>query len=211
MSFLKKIAGAFVEVQDKPVKPTPKQVASQPIPQPTYVPETTNVPVGSSVKEFTDHFKQVLKEENEKNFPGNDYFEFKLVKDGLSSIPEPQRYQVAFSGLAAAGLTKDKLVSTAQRYKEIVEREMSEFNNAFDAMCAEQVTKPQQQAEEKAKKISELSTQIAQLSNEVTELKSQALSNSQKLSDKKNGFILAGTAQKDEIEGEITNINQYIQ
>ena len=200
----------FVE-RDK--KPAPKKTADitsrQEIPTPTSVAYTP--PMGGSAAEFTEHFKKILKDENERNFPGNDYYEFYVVKSNMTALPEPQAYVVAFSGLAAAGLTKAKLLETAQKYLGIVEREMNDFNQTYEHMYNENVTKLEQTVTAKNQELAQLTQRISELTTEISGIKQDIMQNTQKLSDKKNGFMLAGNAQKQEIETEITKINQYVQ
>ena len=81
------------------------------------------------MNEFTQKFKSILEEENKRNFPGNDYFEFKVMKDAMNAIPqELLRYQAAFAGWSTGGSqTKKNLLDTAKVYLGLVEKEISDF------------------------------------------------------------------------------------
>lgn len=198
----------FVE-RDK--KPAPKQEKATERKE-VFTPVPIQYPVaGGSVAEFTEHFRAILKEENERNFPGNDFYEFFLVKSNMQGLPEQQAYVIAFSGLSAAGLTKQKLVETAQKYLGIVEREMQEFSQSYEEMYKGDVTSVEQLIQSKTQEINDLTQKITSLNAEVGELRTKAMENNRRLTDKKNSFTLAGNAQKQEIENEIIKINQYIQ
>lgn len=199
----------FVE-RDK--KPAPEKTDNKTSKQEVYVPSVNYTPpAGGDTDEFTEHFKKILKEENERNFPGNDYYEFYVVKNGLSSLPEPQAYVVAFSGLSAAGLIKAKLLETAESYKRIVEREMSEFEASYLQMYNENCKKKEDEANAKSKELSELTERMQKLSQEIHTLKQEVVTNASRLASKKSSFEIAGNSQKQEIETEINKINQYIQ
>lgn len=198
----------FVEREDR--KAVPKKIETMVKETPAPVTSYTQ-PVGGSTIEFTEHFRKILRDENEKNFPGNDFYEFFLVKSNMTGISEQQAYIVAFSGLSAAGLTKQKLLDTAQQYLKIIEREMSEFDQSYNEMYGESVTKLEEGIAAKTQELNQLSQKITTLNNEIMSAKQEIMHNTQKLSEKKTGFTLAGNAQKNEIQSEITKINQYIQ
>lgn len=202
---LKKMAGAFVEIkEDEPVKkePVPKQVA-------TYSYVTVNQ---SAVNEFTQKFKSILEEENKRNFPGNDYFEFKVMKDAMNAIPqESLRYQAAFAGWSTGGSqTKKNLMDTAKVYLGLVEKEISDFETAYQAQYSAQVTNNEQIIEQKAKRVQALKDEIALLESDIESLARQNVDNTASLKSKHDAFIAAGNAQRQEICDEIDKINQYI-
>jgi chromosome segregation ATPase len=129
----------------------------------------------------------------------------------MTGIPEPQAYMIAFSGLSAAGLTKQRLLETANKYLGIVDREIQDFDASFNQMYDTEVTSVEKSITAKTQEIADLTQKITKLNTEVGELRTRVMTNTQRLSDKKNGFMMAGTAQKQEIQNEITKINQYIQ
>jgi hypothetical protein len=208
MSLLKKAAGFFFETEEKPTpKPVEKEV--QKAAMPTY---TTPIPAPSNpstVTEFKKHFENVLKE---NNLPGNDFYEFKLMKDGMNAIPdEGQRYVIAFSGLQATGLNKATLLETANKYVAIVEAEMHNFDSAYEQQYKTSVTDVDIAINEKTAKMNELAQQINSLNKDISELKQKSMESTQSLQDKKNGFVMAAMNQKNELLSEIAKIQQYIQ
>jgi hypothetical protein len=202
----------FVERDKKPSKEVKKDTVADR--KPTSTGAATAMSPGyattTPIKEFVDHFRNILREENEKNFPGNDFYEFFVMKNNMSSLPEQQAYTVAFSGLSAAGLTKEKLTSTAQKYLSLVQNEIDEFTASYDSLYAQNVTKLEETVKAKTQEMNDLALKINQLNAEIAEYKEDIMHNTQKLVDKKNSFLMAGNNQKAEIEQEITKINQYI-
>ena len=202
---LKKVAGAFVEIkEDEPVK---KEAVK--IPVPLTGTATVNQ---SAIDEFTRKFRSILEEENKRNFPGNDYYEFKVMKDAMNAIPqETLRYQAAFAGWSTGGSqSKKNLLDTAQVYLGLVNKEISEFETAYQAQYSAQVTNNEQIIQQKSKRVQSLKDEIAQLENEIHSLTQQNQENKASLTSKHDAFVAAGNSQRQEITDEIDKINQYI-
>ena len=206
---LKKVAGAFVEVEEKPVKAPPippSAMAAQQTIQQIYLPNT------HVVQEFRERFANILAEENKRNFPGNDYYEFVVMKNAMNTIPQENiRYQAAFAGWATGGnQTKKHLLDTAQVYLGLVEKEISEFEEAYKAEYGQQVIGNEKLIEEKTKEVQSIIERMNTLNQEIQSLKQQNLTNTANLTSKRDSFLAAGNAQKQEIVDEIDKINHYI-
>jgi len=53
--------------------------------------------LGPDYEEFQAKFRKILDDENKRNYPGNDYYEFVVMKNTMNVIPqEPLRYQAAY-------------------------------------------------------------------------------------------------------------------
>lgn len=210
---LKKIGSAFVEeVEEKkvslPEKPPPTSEVTQ-IVQPTYTPYSVGMP---EYEEFKDKFRNILSEENKRNFPGNDYFEFKTMKDAMNSIGDNTvKYQAAFAGWSVGGSqTKQNLLDTAKVYLGLVDKEIQEFEDAYKVQYNEQVTGNEKLIETKAKRVQALVEEMNTLNTEISRLKQDNLTNTSKLTSKHDAFMAAGQAQRNEILEEMNNINKYI-
>ena len=222
MSLLRKIGGVFVEMEDNPKpKKAPKQtggdteyVGSE-IPSISVGAPTPTAPIiidNQQTAEFRQHFSKILEDENKRNFPGSDYYEFQIMKNAMSSIPQENlRYQAAFAGWAATGnLTKQQLIDTAGKYLSIVEREIKEFELAYRQQYDNSVLKNEQLIASKTEEVQKLAEKINALNAEIQSLKKENIDNVAHLSSKRDAFISAGTQQRDEINAEISKINQYI-
>ncbi len=209
MSFIKKLGGVFFETENEPKKKEPlsQQVEVINISPPMVVGNDS-----LQVEEFRQRFLKIMEEENKRNFPGNDYYEFQIMKNAMSSIPQENiRYQAAFAGWSATGnITKDKLVETANKYLSIVEREITEFEEAYQHQYNESVVNNEKLIASKLEEVQKLSERISALNSEIQVLKKDNIDNVAHLSSKHSAFISAGTQVKNEINAEINKINQYI-
>jgi len=206
MSILKKLAGAFVEMEKDP-EPVIEQISPQFQPLPL-----TSSADGNQVSVFTEQFRKIMADENTRNFPGNDYYEFVVMKNAMSSIPQEDiRYKAAFAGWGSGGnANKEHLLNTAKIYLGLVDKEIDDFAKAFESEFNSRVLNNQRLIEEKRRRITELTTEIGNLSKEVESLSSQNSQAMVDLTSKKNAFNIAGTNQRNEILSEIDNINKYI-
>jgi hypothetical protein len=206
----------FVEREDKP-KEKPKYVPTK---QPTILTSPaveSIVPLNNSIN-ATDYlmykkkFDDILADENKRNYPGTDYFEFTQMKNAMSAIPQEEvRYQAAYAGWSVGGQNKKVLVDTANIYLGLVDREINEFEEAFKVQYAEKVTKNEEDIARKSKEIVDLTDKINKLNAEVVNLKMQNGQNTAALKDKHDAFMAAGSDKRQEILNEIEKINQFIQ
>lgn len=215
MSVFKKIASAFVEIEekDKKIDTAPKTVPSPIYIAPTEVVKSmTSLSFSPEYESFRKKFSDILSEENKRNYPGNDYFEFKVMKDAMASIPqEDLRYKAAFAGWSTGGnQSKESLLSTAGIYLRLVENEINAFEEAYKIEYEQQIVGNQKLIDSKTKEIQEMVERINLLNSEVSKLKEENLHNTSHLQSKHDTFMAAGNAQKEEILTEIDKIKQYI-
>lgn len=209
---LKNIAGVFVETNEKaspqPVRKPPVNVN---VVQEAVAPVYGNRLAPES-EEFKKRFKAILEEENRRNHPGHDYFEFSEMVGAMTEIPqEPVRYRSAFAGWKMVGnQTKQRLLDTANIYLGLVDKEIKEFEAAYKTQYETQVGSNQKLIEQKRAQVAKMSEEIAKLNGEVLDLIEQNSSNTQNLTQKHDAFMAAGEAQRSEILAEIDKINQYI-
>ncbi|MGF7473722.1 hypothetical protein WFJ45_23560, partial [Salmonella enterica subsp. enterica serovar Minnesota] len=65
---------------------------------------------------------------------------FTKMIEVMRSIPNEQiRYTTAFAGLTVQGLDKQKLLSTAAQYLQLLETDAANFNSTVDAALQEKV------------------------------------------------------------------------
>lgn len=216
MSILRKLAGAFVELDEKPTE----KKSSGPVPvdrMPTTI--TLNnwtPPTDTADNEETAHFKElfrkILEDENKRNYPGNDYFEFVVMKNAMKAIPqEDVRYRGAFEGWMTGGnQSKDSLLSTAQIYLGLVDREIKEFGEAYQQEYQQQVLKNEELIAKKTEEVRKYTELLAKLNAEISSLKYENEASSAKLESKHKAFMAAGESQRKEILSEIDKIKQYI-
>jgi hypothetical protein len=213
----KKILSAFVEVKDdkKPEAETPpetKENYQQPKPQPTASFTSTTVnnsyaPSGSS--KFKDYFDKLFKE---ANIPGPDYFEFSKMIEVMQAVPDEQvRYITAFAGLSVQGLDKQKLLTTASQYLQLLETDATNFHSTVDAALQEKVHEKNRQLEEKEKRIQQLTQEISALQNEMLSMQREIKENETKIEANTGGYKYESEAMKDRISHDMEKIKRYIQ
>ncbi len=110
----------------------------------------------------------LMKALEKKNLEGFDYLEFKQSVGRLTEIGMDLDTAInsAFITGSSVGLTKDKLVKTAQYYSEVLQDEKAQFMRSLDKHLAENV-------EGKAKQTGELKKKIATWEAKMTELQQQ--------------------------------------
>lgn len=107
------------------------------------------------------------------NLPGFDYIEFKQSLHNMKGmgIDEDTAVKTAFATAMTVGLTKDKLIKTANHYREVLNGEEKQFAVALQKQMnsrvqakAKEVEKLKKQVETHKAKIAELEKKIAQAS-----------------------------------------------
>jgi len=111
------------------------QQVSQPVP--VYQPQRPVVD-NQVYDKFMAHFDELLKN---SNLPGPDYYEFSKMVESMSSLTDEVRMPAAFSALNVQGLTKDKLISTAKQYIEVIDNDSKNFSSALDTKVLAEIEK----------------------------------------------------------------------
>jgi len=199
MNIGKKILSAFVEVSEDTKPPTATEVISTPV--------VRHQSTADSEK-FQQYFNQLFEE---ANIQGPDYYEFSKMIDAMSSIPdEKARYLAAFAGLSVQGLDKERLLSTAAQYLQVLETDASNFNNTIDATLHEKVINKKLEIEEKKKKIQQLSHEIEDLQNKMMVLQNEIKENEEKIENNSTGYKTESDHMKNKIQSDIEKIKQHI-
>lgn len=166
----------------------------------------------SLVEDFLNKFRKVLADENARNFPGNDYFEFFQMKQAMTApIPEDIKYQAVFAGWGASGKqSKDTLISTAKSYLGILDRDIADVEAALKSQYDQTVGKNLSLISEKRLQIQNLSNQISNLESEIESLGAGNKDREVEIVSQKNAFTVASKQIREEILTEIDNITKYI-
>jgi hypothetical protein len=213
----KKILSAFVEVTDdkKQVTEKPPSVAGGlPQAKPEVTPISTKATAAGSyaspvISKFKDYFEKLF---SEANIPGPDYYEFSKMIEVMQAIPDEHvRYITAYAGLNVQGLDKEKLLSTAAQYLQLLDTDAANFHNSVDAALQEKVHEKQRTMEEKQKRIQELTQEISTLQNELVTLQSEIKENEEKIEANTGGYKNESEAMKYRITSDIEKIKKYIQ
>jgi len=203
----KRILSAFVEVtDDEQAVTTPEEIqqTSTTTGRQSYSAASTSA---ASAK-FRDYFDKLF---SVANIPGPDYFEFSKMTEAMQAITdEKARYSAAFAGLSVQGLDKQKLLSTAAQYLQVLDNDAANFNSTVDAALQEKVIARQKEIEAKQQRISELTREISELHNQVAVLNNEIKENEEKIENNTGGYKAALEMMKNRITADIEKIKQLI-
>lgn len=202
MNLGKKILSAFVEVAEEQ-KPVDNQEEPPPV---------TARPVRYQNNADTSKFRQYFdKLFAEANIAGPDYYEFSKMIDAMQAIPdEKARYVAAFAGLSMQGLDKEKLLTTATEYLQILDTDAANFHQTVNVAVQEKVRSKQQEMEEKNRRIQQLSQEITDLHNKIAVLQNEVKENEEKLQSNNNSYETESVIMKNKIATDIEKIKQHI-
>ena len=202
MNIGKKILSAFVEVGEETKKSTESR------PSPPQARDSVPPPVQDTGK-FRQYFDQLF---TDANIQGPDYFEFSRMVEAMKALPdEKARYAAAFAGLSVQGLDKERLLSTAAEYVQLLERDASSFHSTIDSALQERVHAKQKEMEEKKKRIGQLSQEITDLNAGMEALQKEILENEEKIQASTGGYTTELEQRKSRILSDIEKIKQNIQ
>jgi hypothetical protein len=213
----KKILSAFVEVNDDNKPETEKQPANkegmpktqEPAPSFTSTTATNSYTTQVNSSKFKDYFEKLFRE---ANLPGPDYFEYSKMLEAMQAVPDEQvRFITAFAGLSVQGLDKQKLLSTAGQYLQMLETDAQNFHSSVDAALQEKVVEKKRLMEEKEKRIQQLMQEISALQNDLLNTQAEIKENEAKIEANTGGYKYESEAIKNRIARDIEKIKTYIQ
>jgi hypothetical protein len=176
---------------------------------PTYSPSGTLI---GPLPEHEQYFEHLIEEANAKNplFQGPDYKEFIDSKLNIDDIQDEElKYKTAYNILKSSGLTKDKLLATGQEYINLIGRDLNAFQSAHAVQYQKEVRHKEQVIQQKAQELHELSQRVNALKSEINQLSQDINLTKDKMSTKKNSFLLAGENKQKEIQTELQKIATY--
>lgn len=209
----KKAMGLFVEFEEEPAKSAP-QKATTPVTNQKAAPShsITAALNREEVDKFEKHFEKIF---DQANLPGPDYYEFwKMMETLEAHLPdENARISATYAALKIQGLTKEKLIETALKYKELLTIDKGTFEKAANDKSERDIGQKQKDAQGLEEKIARNTEMIQKLTKEITEaqiaiekLKTVITEEETKLSRNKQGYNLACEAMISKISGDIKKI-----
>ena len=153
------------------------------------------------------------------NLPGFDYLEFKLALTRLSemNMEESTAFKSAFATAQTVGLTKSKLIDTANHYKKVLQKERDQFGQALENQIQKKVAGKQKEVEKLKAQIAKHQEKIQQLQSQVDQYQSTINGADQEISDAKSkiettkdGFEHTHQSILNQIEKDIENFNKYL-
>lgn len=153
------------------------------------------------------------------NLKGFDYLEFRASLRALASLnmESSQVFQSAFATASVIGLTKEHLVSSAEHYKSVLQKEKNSFDIALQNQVNQHVVARNNEILALEQQLSLFKQQIAELESKI--IKNEALIKSKneqiiesdsKINATKQNFEVTLHAINSEIDRDIDAINLYL-
>ncbi len=216
-SFFKKALGVFVEFDDDQSRDTASSF-NQPSNQIPLL--SSEISRGSAnhaeAEKFEKYFDKLF---DQANFPGPDYFEFYKTMETLEPHihDEKARFSATFASLSIQGLTKPSLIDTANKYKDIIEKDKADFELALNDKLKQEVGIRQKELQSLEKKMAANSELIQKLTKEISEsqahigkLKTEVMEEENKLTKNANGYRIASLAIISKITTDIQKIQSIL-
>jgi len=212
--FFKKAAGLIFNVQDDEEKTPPETATGKkervaPVPDSASPPAVQPMPAAdhAAFEKFKNYFKELY---DKANLPGPDFYEFSNMTEAMGSIiPDDVKYPSVFAGFGGT-LTKDKLLSSAGQYLDIIGKDVSEFEQSWQAAVKSKVEDRRTQIAHKAEEIQQLQEQIARLNNEIAELNRLSQEEEARLASEKTAYHQQAALLQEKIKTGIDKINRFI-
>lgn len=217
--FLKKLKSVFVVETAPSEEPASeprataevsKTISTQPIATPI-------VPKGTISDKFTEILFQAMEAANQEGF---DYVEYKRSLQTLEKMPmdEKTRYFSAFAAAQSMGITKDKLLGSADFYLSVLKNENLKFQEATKGQREKQIGGKEKVIENLAATIQAKGEQIARLTEEIQKhqaemdaLKTEIADSVVKIETTMNDFTASYTNLAQQIEADKTKMQQFLQ
>jgi hypothetical protein len=211
---LKKIKSLFIieeeDKQQKTVTVPPKEKVKSNVIQNKLPP---------TVDESSPFVDVLLGAIDRHNLEGFDYLEFKRSLQSLSDLSQDEatRFKSAFAVMQTMGISKEKLLQTAQHYLGVLKQEEQKFEQALIQQKERQVTSKVKQAEaieqtiyQKVQQIKQLTAEVEANQAQIAQLKIELDEANQKIVHTKNEFTAAHYALVTQIEADMQKIKQYL-
>jgi hypothetical protein len=211
-SIFKKAMGLFVEFEEDPQKPASSQTSSS-SPSATHTRVSPQQVLNAEeFDKFEKHFEKLF---DQANLPGPDYYEFMKMTETLEEHikDEKARFSATYASLTIQGLTKDKLVDTATKYKELINQDKTQFEKIANDKSEKEIGQKRKDLQSLEETIVRHAEMIQKLTKEITDsqvamgkLKATITEEEAKLAKNKQGYLLACEAMMKKISEDITKI-----
>lgn len=167
-------------------------------------------------RKSVDFLTNALEKNNREGF---DYIEFKQSLAALMNmdLDESIAFRSAFATASTVGLTKMKLLETAEYYKKVLNDEKGQFDVALQNQMTQRVESKQKevvklkdQIAKHEEKISQLRDQIAKYQGTIDGADAQIQEAQNKINGTRDSFERTHKSILDQINKDIENINQYL-
>jgi hypothetical protein len=187
----------LAEFEDKQKAPTvtPQARSAQfpPVTAGAGVPTVT----AEDLERFVAHFNNLL---DKANLPGPDYFEFSQVLESpaMSKFDEKTKISASFASLVTQGLTKERLIDSAQQYVKVIQKDKEGFETALKGKLQGEVSTRQTQIDglqrgitADTQKIQDLTKAITEAQNSIQQLNAEIAESTAKIEKNGGAYLTA--------------------
>lgn len=154
----------------------------------------------------------------DNNIQGFDYFEYKQsLKTLLGMLDEATAFKSAYATAATMGITKDKLVESANYYLKVLDKEKEKFTDVVQAQKSDNVKQKEDEIEfakntinTKSEQIRKLTDEISEAQAKINELQAFIINATDKITATVANFDASFNQISSEIKSDIQKINQHI-
>jgi hypothetical protein len=205
----KKAMGLFVEFEEDPQKSETQRTTNSSAPTRVSPQQVLNA---EEFDKFEKHFEKLF---DQTNLPGPDYYEFMKMMETLEVHikDEKARLSATYASLSIQGLTKEKLIETANKYKEVINQDKVQFEKIANDKSEKEIGQKRKDLKNLEEMILRHSEMIQKLTKEITDsqsamgkLKATITDEEQKLNKNMKGYLIACEAMMNKITDDITKI-----
>lgn len=212
----KKALSVFVEFDEEANKTTEPSKSNPSVNVVSKFDSSKNSLNHEEIEKFEKHFDNLM---NETNLPGPDYFEFCKMMEALeTAVPdEKARFMAVFASLNVQGLSKEKLINSAGKYKIVIQEDKTKFELAVNDKLKSEVDSRKIQLKDYQAKLVQNNETIKKLTQEIADgqAKIQALyseigEKESKIKTNIDGYSIACEAMLNKINIDIQKIETLI-
>ena len=149
---------------------------------------------------------------NKNNLPGFDYLEFKQAVGAMKAMhmDEATAIQSAFTTASTVGLTKEKLLESANFYQKILSSEQGKFAQALQQQTKIQIAGKQNEINKKKEQIAQLQAEIQRHEAHIAKAQQEIEQSKHKIFGAKENFEQTYAIVKEELTDDITKITTIL-
>lgn len=175
-------------------------------------------PAGETTGEFNQKvFDSLTQAISKANLPGEDYLEYIEALQAMKHLPldEKVKVQTVLATLSTKGMSKQKILESAEYYSKILDNEKSKFNEALKGQTSGQIQRKDQEInqlekanKEKADQIALLNEEIRKNQEEILRLKNEKTQAETKITKTVNDFNFTFELVTNQIKNNVEKLNQ---
>lgn len=167
-----------------------------------------------------NEFAEFLNEVYQKgNFPGPDYQEFTDALKEMDSIPmdDKTKFNAIYAGFKVQGVTKARLLETAQKYIVLIQGQVTDFSKEIDNMLSGDVVAKQKTITQISKENEDIEKQMISLTEKknrnnelIQKLTTEVSEQTFTLNSKKISFEAAASEFTSKVQTNVEKIKTYL-